>query len=58
MSTVIIIGGSGRAHAAIDNANSDASTYNWTQTEKDEMTAMFDNFAKNVDAKRAQFNPA
>lgn len=56
MSVIIIIGGSGRARAAIDNANHDASVHSWTQAEKDEMAALFNSFADSVDAKRAEFN--
>lgn len=56
MSTVVIIGGTGRLRSAIDNANNDASVYNWTQAEKDEMAAMFNSFADQIDAKRGDFN--
>lgn len=56
MSTVVIIGGSGRLKSAVDNANHDASVYNWTQAEKDEMAAMFNSFADQIDAKRGDFN--
>lgn len=56
MSVIIIIGGAGRARAAIDNANQDASVHNWTQSEKDQMAAIFNAFADQVDAKRAEFN--
>lgn len=58
MATTIIIGGSGRAHSAIDNANHDASVNSWTQAQKDEMADLFDNFAKQVDTKRTAFNQA
>ena len=56
MSTVIIIGGTGRLRAAIDAANQDASQYNWTQAEKDSMADLFNSFADQINVKIADYN--
>lgn len=55
MSTVII-GGSSRAHAAIDSANSDSTSHNWTQAQKDAMAQKFNDFADDVEQMRATYN--
>lgn len=49
MSTVIIIAGTGRARAAIENANSTASQNGWTQAQKDNAAAMLNDFADALD---------
>lgn len=56
MSVVIIIGGSGRARAAIDNSNQDASSKPWTQAQKDTMAQKFNDFADDIEQMRASFN--
>lgn len=56
MSVVIIIGGSGRAKAAVDSANQDASSKPWTRAQKDTMAQKFNDFADDIEQMRASFN--
>lgn len=58
MAVVIIIGGSGRAKQAIENANQDASAHNWTQAQKDALAQKFNDFADAVDHDRNEYNKA
>lgn len=55
MSTVII-GGSAHAHQAVNDANADSATHSWSQAQINEMAVLFENFAKDVNAKRTTFN--
>ena len=57
MSTVII-GGSAHAHQAVNDANADSATYSWSQAQINEMAALFEQFAKDANAKRNAFNQA
>jgi hypothetical protein len=56
MSVVIIIGGTGRLRTAIDNSNTAASTYHWTQAQIDWMAAKFNADADDIEKRIASFN--
>lgn len=55
MATTIIIG-SGGAHQAINDANTDSMT--WTQAQKDAMAAKFLAFTNDVNHDRNEYNKA
>lgn len=57
MSTVIIIGGSGRLRTAIDNINSTASQHNWTQAQKAAAAALLNKCADDVEQFTANPQP-
>jgi hypothetical protein len=57
MSVIIIIGGSGRARAAIDAMNQTASTNHWTQAQKDNAAAILNAFADEANAFTANPQP-
>lgn len=56
MSVVIIVGGTGRLRADIDNANSAASTHNWTGAQIDWMADYFNACADEIEKRIQSFN--
>lgn len=57
MSTIIIIGGSGRLRAAIEAMNSAASQQNWTQAQKTNAATLLNSAADDVEAFTAAPQP-